>query len=284
MKDGYVKFWRELNGQLPDFPDPALKIYVHICLNVRFKGEDKGKLRQSVADMAADVGKSYLTTLRWLNWLQDKGRITFTPAKNQHDTSVIALINFDKCSDRATGGAVIKSDTSTDKSSDKSNDRADYALPCDSKDLPTPYKEEEREERKKGKEEREEEKKPAFLEDKNTDVDNRTDLIKKITARATTLQCKGTFPDAVKEVTKAFTERYNLDAILHCLTKVSQYPPDNPAGYFWHVLRIENGNFNEAETINEHERIKGTTANTRRKEGLESTRSIIESFGQDVST
>ena len=30
MNNGFIKLWRELNSKLADFPDAALKVYIHI--------------------------------------------------------------------------------------------------------------------------------------------------------------------------------------------------------------------------------------------------------------
>ena len=71
------------------------------------------------------------------------------------------------------------------------------------------------------------------------------------------------FPDPrYQHQIKLFVESHifkkNGDAIIHCLNQLinSKEPVNNPKGYLEKILRVENGNFNERESVQEHEEHK----------------------------
>lgn len=108
MYNGYVPLRRGIVDHLPKMPDVALKVYIFLLCQAKFKGKDKGKVFMSLKDIASDLEISYPTIKRAIKFLSNH-YITFIPAVNQYKVSELVISKYDK-------SAGISADTTDDTS------------------------------------------------------------------------------------------------------------------------------------------------------------------------
>ena len=99
MDKGFIKLYRDMLDSGPNtlaFDHKSTLLYLYIVVNATHTGENKGKFRASINDLAFKIGESYHTTRRWLSDLCNSKLLDLQ--KHYKDNWIITVRNYCKMS------------------------------------------------------------------------------------------------------------------------------------------------------------------------------------------